>query len=82
MTFEKPMVEQMSGPCRSLPTSYVAHWCVANGKVPNMLVDKIDNFDPAMGLRQVFAWLTGLGADTWWAPRLHIGLVLTRWSEI
>ena len=66
--------------CKSVPKYYISHWLVDGpAKLPQTLVDKIDAKNPGNGLRRVFQYFSGLGELTWWAPALHIRLVLTAW---
>ena len=68
--------------CKSIPKYFVAHWLVSGP--PGMtsgMVDHIDGFDPCNGIRNVFHFLLGVGEQTWWAPSLHIRLVLITWCK-
>ena len=64
---------------KSLPKYFLTDWLrVKAGLAPEML-DAIDGANPVSGLRRVFGFLTGLCPETWWAPQLHVRLVLVKW---
>ena len=68
--------------CRSIPKYYLAHWMTAGpSAIAADVVDSLDSYDPTLGLRKAFGFLTGLTETTWWPPALHTRTILTEWLK-